>query len=199
MKMNFRLLLVSAAFLLAACSPSTLPELSETHIFADFGFSIDYPPGWSATTEGPVSYMAQTETDFLGRYDFKRKVEGILISLDHRSIDFLRTIGFTADPPTLDELFAFNIGELTGMTNPGISEATIFGVPALRSEYYETNWEISYAGLIGDEAFFFFIAAPSEEMLEEFKPTMEAMISSIRPITGEGSPLDYLLGSQKTN
>jgi len=185
MKLNFRLFILLAAFLVAACSPSTQFELTETHTFGDFGFSIDYPRGWTATTEGFVSFIAQSDSDFIRRHDFNRKVEGIVISLDHRPITFLRSIGFSADPPTLDALFAFNIGELTGMTNPGISDATIFGVPAIRSEYYETNWEISYAGLIDDEAFFFLIVAPSEEMLEDFKPTLEAMINSITPIAKE--------------
>jgi len=158
-------------------------ELTETHIITGFNFSIDYPEGWFAVTEDEFTVIAETLIDFSQRDIPDRDLIGIGISLEHLPLSFLEQFGLPSDSPTLDDLFALNIGVLTGMTNPSITETTIFGVPALRSEYYEEDrWEISYAGFINNEAFFFIVSAPTEEMLNEFKQTFELMIASITPI-----------------
>ena len=145
-----------------------------------FGYRIDYPDGWFASEEGPVSFITEKESELSDRYIQDFKTVGIVVSLDHRPRSFLRTLGLQGDPPTLDDLFALNIGELTGMTNPVIEDSRIFGVAALKSEYYESQWDVSYAGFVGDEAFFLLVTAPDEKTLNDFKPTWNAMLKSIR-------------------
>ena len=169
-------------FFIAGCGQSGDLNLSETHVFAGFGFSIDYPQDWFAITEGAVTWIAELELDFNTRHRETPKTEGIKIILDHRPLAFLESLGLPSDSPTINDLFQLNIDELTGMTDPQITETVLFGVPALRSEYYENQWDISYAGFIGDEAFFFIVTAPTKDMLSDFKPTWELMLASITPV-----------------
>ena len=183
MKSKHLFIAIFGLIVISGCGKSGPLELTETHIITGFNFSIDYPEGWIAATEGPLTYIAEFQTDFDQRKNFDWEFVGIGIVLEHRPLSFLRELGLPPGTPTLDDLFALNIDELTGMTNPNITEATIFGVPALRSEYYEEDsWDISYAGFINNEAFFFIVGAGTEEMLNDFKPTFELMIASITPI-----------------
>lgn len=168
--------------MLSACGPVIFPELNESIEISDFGFSIDYPEGWFAEIEGPITWIAELESDFEAR-DEEGNSKGIAISLEHRPIDFLMELGLRGDPPSLNDLFTLNVGELSGMTNPNITEVIIFGVPALRSEYYEDQWDISYAGFLGDEAFYFRLTAPTENMLNDFRPTWEKMLERITPLS----------------
>lgn len=104
-----------------------------------------------------------------------------MIVFDHRNITLLESWGLPENA-TLDELLQFNINEISGMSNPEISETTLFGVPAVRAKFYEVQWYIEYAGFINDEAFIFGVEAPSEEMLENFLPTWELILASITPV-----------------
>jgi hypothetical protein len=176
------LAIASLSIFLFGCSgPRELP-LSQTHEITRFGFSIDYPEGWSVVELGPVTLIGEHRADLQFNFEDELITEGVAMSFEHRPISFLKSLGLKGDPPNLDDLFELNIYELTGMTNPEIEDATLFGEPALRSEYYEEQWDISYAGFVGDEAYFLRVTAPTEEMLADFKPTWEAMLASITPV-----------------
>lgn len=183
MKSKHLFIAIFGLIVVSGCGKSGPLELTETHNITGFNFSIDYPEGWIAATEGPLTWIAETQIDFDQRHNRNHELVRIGMSLEHRPLSFLKELGLPSDSPTLDDLFSLNINEKTGMTNPNITETTIFGVPALRSEYYEEDhWEISYAGFVNNEAFFFIVSAPTEEMLNDFKPTFELMIASITPI-----------------
>lgn len=183
MKAKYLIIAIFGMIVVSGCGNKDIPPLTETHVITGFNFSIDFPEGWFSSTEDTVTWISETRRDFDRRHEPNHKLEGIGIVLQHEPLSFLEELGLPSDAPTLDDLFALNIGALTGMTNPIVTESTIFGVPALRSEYYEEDhWDISYAGYINNEAFFFLVSAPSEEMLENFKPTFDLMIASITPI-----------------
>lgn len=194
--LNTIMLVAAGIFILAGCGGTDLPveddpspaslssprSLTQTHTIPSFGFSIDYPEGWFAETDGSISRMVEIQED-LDPPDGPccPKSNGVVISLDHRSIFQLEEWGLPKDA-SLDQLFAFNIGEIEGMTNPEITETVVFGVPALRSSYYESQWRITYAGFIKDEAFIFAVGAPTEQLLDDFMPTWDLILASISPI-----------------
>ena len=188
MKTKLHITLIITALLVAGCSQG-IPELTETHVFDGIDFSIQYPQGWFAENQGQNSWIIEKEEDLNIRFSNNTTTEGIVIIFEHQPLSFLHSIGLPRDDLSLDTLFAFNIGELTGMTNPEIIDTEIFGVPAVRSEYYEERsgepqeqWEISYAGLIEDKAFYLIVTAPTEETLNNFKPTWDQMLASITPL-----------------
>ncbi|HKJ26926.1 MAG TPA: hypothetical protein VJ965_04775 [Anaerolineales bacterium] len=180
------LIVLAGMLLLAGCSSGRALPLSEVYIIPDFGFSIDYPEGWYTDTHSqePVTWFMENAEDFRARTFQTRKVEGIVITFDHRTLIWLNKEFGLPEDPTLNDLFQVNIDEVTHMVNPTIEEVTLFGVDALRSEFYgkDDMWGISYAGFIDDEAFLLTVKAPSEEALEQFKPTLEAMLESIEPV-----------------
>jgi hypothetical protein len=157
-------------------------ELTQTHEFTDFGFSVDYPDGWTAETRGPITVIIEDPDDREIMFGpCCGRTSGIGISFDHRKITQLESWGLPKDA-SLSDLLQFNINEISGMSNPEISEATIFGVPAVQAKFYEAQWYLNYAGFIKDEAFIFGYEAPSEEMRDGFLPTWELMLASITPI-----------------
>lgn len=176
------ILLIGSIFI-AGCTPSNTLPLTETQIFKHFGYSIDYPEGWFAASEGPLTWIIELESDFEQRRDSDHPYEGISIHLEHRLVNFLYNYGLPKEDRTINDLFSLNINELTGMTDPMITETKLFGVETLRSEYYEEgHWDISYAGYIEDEAFYLVVIAPNKEKFEEFQPTWEQMVRSIRAV-----------------
>jgi uncharacterized protein YjbI with pentapeptide repeats len=134
---------------------SVIVELAETHVITDFGFSIDYPAGWLAKTQGTETAISELEEDHQRFFQGAFPVKGYQISLDHR-----------------------------GMEEPiDVSEITIFGVPALKAKAHnDEGWEVAYQGFIDEEVFLFGIKAPTEEALDQFAPTWTAMVESIKPV-----------------
>ena len=186
--MKFRqwIIVLVGIIVLTGCSSSKSLPLTDTYVFPDFGFSIDFPEGWYADTDSrePVTWITETEEDFKQRNLQIRKPVGIVIIFDHRTLDWLNVVLGLPENPSINDLFQLNIDEVTHMVNPTIEEVTLFGVDALRSEFYGENdsWGITYAGFLEDEAFLLSIVAPSEKALEQFKPTMEAILESITPV-----------------
>ena len=64
-------------------------------------------------------------------------------------------------------------------------EISLFGVPTLRVKAAEEDqWGVAYFG-VKDERFFLFVfTAVSEEDLDEFTPTWNLMVESIKPVEG---------------
>jgi hypothetical protein len=112
-------------------------------------------------------------------------LDGIGITLDHRTLEWLTQTFGLDDYPTLNDLFQLNIEQISHMVNPEVTEVSIFGVDALKSDFYGENEQYysNYAGYIGDEAFLFGFSAPSEQEFKDFKPTWEIMLDSITPLT----------------
>jgi hypothetical protein len=187
MKSWLFVLIVFCALSLTSCAPANTLPLTETYIIPDFGFSIDYPEGWLAGNDStdPVTWIFQDEEDYTKRHQGnQQQLIGIRVSLDHRTLEWLNLVLGLKGNPTLNDLFDLNIHEISHMVNPNIEETTLFGVDALKSEFYgaEEQWYISYAGFIDDEAFLLMVSSPTEEELENFKPTWDAMLESIKSV-----------------
>jgi len=157
-------------------------ELTETHVFSGFEFSVDYPTGWLTDTNAPASIISELEADHelaIEEADFN--LEGYQISFDHRDMPFMQDLGLS-DNPTLDDLLDLNRGFFEWPDSIEVTELEIFGVPAYRVETDDgSDWGVSLMGIRGDEAFLFGFGAPSEEAREAFLPTWELMLQSITP------------------
>ena len=112
---------------------------------------------------------------------FRSSPTGYTVSLDHRTMRFMRRIGMQENS-TLDDLLEFNADEF-GWQVSAVEETQIFGVPALRAKVVDELGAALdiFMGFIGDEAFIFGLGAPSEDARDEFTSRWEEMLLSIRP------------------
>ena len=155
--------------------------LTQTHLFPGFGFSIDYPEDWVTATQAPVSLFAGTEADLA---DLQRGAspQGVILSHDHRGMSFMQGLGLPEDPSP-EDLYALNAG-FFGWGEPVTqSEVTVLGAPALRARVSNGGrWEETVMGYVGDQAYLLSVEAPSEEALDDFLPTFEAMLASAEAV-----------------
>jgi len=166
---------------LAACGQSP-DEPSHPHVFKGFAFSIDFPEGWLAETRGTITQISELEEDHARAFrDDPFRPTGYTVSLDHRTMRFMRRIGMQENS-TLDDLLEFNADEF-GWQVSTVEETQIFGVPALRAKVVnELGAALDiFMGFIGDEAFIFGLGTPSEDARDEFTSRWEEMLASIRP------------------
>jgi len=184
---RIQLVVISGLVLfLAGCSSVTGEttsdqfELTETYVVGDFEFSIDYPSGWLADTRAPVTIISELEADHeLALQQGEFDLQGYQVSLDHRGMPFMRSIGLP-ESPTLDDLLGLNRGFFDWQESIEVTELEIFGVPAYSVETSDgSTWGVTLMGIRGDEAFLFGFGAPSEEAREAFMPTWERMLQSI--------------------
>lgn len=164
-------------------TPTPAVELTETHVFAGFGYSIDYPAGWLAETRGAFTAISELEEDHRRAFIENAPVEGYQVGLDHQRMTFMRGLGLPNDP-SLQDLLALNT-EFFELQEPmEVSETVIFGVPALsvKAHSESVGWGFGIMGFVNDEAFLLSLSAPSEEALDEFRPTWNRMLESIEPV-----------------
>ncbi len=184
------LVLAAVALVLASCGalsqatpvpPTETPlaglPLTQTCVFPGFGFRIDYPEGWVTATQATVSLFAGTEAD-LAKLQRGASLEGVVLSHDHRGLSFMQGLGLPED------LYALNAGVFGWGEPVAQSKVTVFGTPALRVRVSEGGrWEETVMGYAGAQAFLLSVEAPSEEALDDFLPTFEAMLASAEAVT----------------
>jgi len=157
-------------------------ELTQTHVLPDFGFSLDYPSGWFAQTRKNLTILTQFEEDQERVVTSGSAALGYYLTMDHTDIERLHRLGLPRNP-TLGDLLQFNIIFL-GMPQPKtVSEATVFGVPAIRAKAgNEDQWARTSIGIKDDRFFLLVMSGPSEEALDAFGPTWTKMLQSIQPL-----------------
>jgi hypothetical protein len=167
---------------LAGCGQSP-DEPSNTHVFSGFRFSIDYPEDWLADTRATVTVISELEEDHDHAFrDDQFSPTGYEVTLDHRTMPFMRTIGLQENS-TLDDLLEFNADTFDWKVS-AVEDTQIFGVPALRAKVVDELGVASdsFMGFIGDEVFIFGLGAPSEDARDEFTSRWEEMLASIQPV-----------------
>ena len=170
--------------------PTTLDEadLTQTQVFEGFGFSIDYPAGWTAT-EGPGGSTQlnelQEESSALAQPPNSER-KGYLVTFDRVTLDFLRTAGLP-DDPTLDDLLSLNSRSF-GWEILDTSSISAFDVPALSVTLDSILGSgIAVLGIVDDQAFLLSLIAPAGREVGEFLPTWTRMVESIKPAS-EAAP-----------
>ncbi len=159
---------------------ATALELTETHVFPNFGYSIDYPAGWVTGTKNNLTIISELEEDQERIFSDDSSPEGYYVTLDHLDIERLYDL-YLSQNPTLRDLLRFNILFL-GMPQPRETrQISLFGVPTLRVKAAEEDqWGVAYFGVKDERFFLFVITAVSEEALDEFMPTWNQMVESIK-------------------
>lgn len=157
--------------------PSENLYLTETHVIADFGFSIDYPAGWFAGTRDTVTTISQLERDHEHNFGGRLPPLGYQVILDHRDMDFMRDLGLPSDP-SLEDLLELNI-DYFNLLDPEVSETEIFGEPALCATVRTKN---KCGGFIGDETFLVSVKAPTKAKFDQVLAIWEEMRRSIEPV-----------------
>lgn len=159
-------------------------DVTETHLIDGFGYSIDYPSGWFAETRGPVTEIAPTEEAMEAAFStVGGPTEGLAITVDHRTVGFLQSIGLTSDDPTAEDLVEFNTANFNWTDVRDSTEVEVFGSRAIRVRVTlsEGGELIQYQGVRADtgEIFLLGTGAPTSEILDEFLPTWDAIVESI--------------------
>jgi hypothetical protein len=155
----------------------------ETYDLGVVGYEIGYPDGWLTVTEESVTVFAETQEALDAAYSAAPgPTTALSIVFDHRSLEFLRGIGFEADPATPEALFDFNEGNFGWELAANPTETELFGVPAF-SARIETGLGVSdvIQGIFpgGDEVFLLELTGPDEEALDAFAPTWELILGSV--------------------
>ena len=175
------ILFITSSFLpVLTLAQDDVAELTETVQFIGLDFEIDYPDGWITRTASPVTFIEEFENDS-NNLDIGRPVEGIVITLDHRTIAFLESIGAEIVDRSPEEMVALN-QQFFGWELTNLEEVQIFGVDALRAEVEDSSGvHLVYQGFLNDErAFLINVAAPDADTLADFMPTWDLMLASIR-------------------
>jgi hypothetical protein len=191
-RITARILVVVMVGLLALTAQAQAPQesaeplaLTETHEISDFGFTIDYPAGWFAASRKPNTVISQLGVDFqrVITDNDELPTTGITITHDHRGTAFMRSIGLPADA-SIEDLVQVNAGFFEWQEPFEISETEIFGMPAVSVRAVDGKGDsgVALQGFIGEEVFLLTVVAPSDEALDAFLPTWEAMLASIRPV-----------------
>jgi len=190
-----------AAFLLASCAPSPTQldlqgshefKRSETYEFPDFGYSIDYPTGWFVDTQPPLTVISELHEDHqraLRGAVFS--VSGYQVTLDHRDISFMRSIGLPNNP-TLDDLLDLNADFFAWQEPISPQNMIVFESEAYSVETQDgRNWGVSVMGFREGEAFLLSFVAPTENARDAFLPRWAQMLESIRQEGGNNSSAIY--------
>ena len=192
---TYAIALILGIFILAACNSgaeepdsdtdsaaSSEVSLSETYVFPGFGYSIDYPTGWTAETRDTFTVISELETDLRNAFqDDSPPAEGLGVSLEQRTMDFMHGIGLAEDA-SLEDLFEFNKDFFEWQEPIELIEAEVFDTAALGARTSgEDDWSYILMGFTDDRAFLLQFTAPSEEALDDMMPTWEEMLASTQP------------------
>lgn len=172
-------------------------DITETLTIAGIRYSIDYPAGWFALSEGSITYIAQTEEQLRGRFeDPTPPAVAMSIGFDFRTVTFLRSIGLTAEDPTAQDLLEFNIRNFDWTDVRDMGEVEIFGTTAAVARVTDPDGDVAiqYQGVLmdgilsdtefvdpgGEKLIFLFgFGAPTAEEVDAFLPAWETIIESI--------------------
>ena len=172
-------------------SSSVLEELglTESYTFDQLGFSIAYPTGWLTGSRGLTRLISELEEDHDKAWPYKqgfttpRATKGYQVSFTAYPKGTLNNIGLSMR--TLNHVMGFFATDYT-LTVPSESKVTQMfrGEPALR-----VTGTLGFGRVVNcivghDPVFMTLIClgAPSEQALQEFMPTWEQMLASLRPI-----------------
>lgn len=104
--------------------------MPETYEIPGFGYSIDYPEGWTARTQGCYTAFTELEIDNPRAFSGSSSYEGFAVGFEHRTRDFLENLGLEEEA-TLAQLLAFNSSFFDWDTRD-LEEITLFSEPAIR-------------------------------------------------------------------
>ena len=178
-------LIASVAVLIAACGGSAETDLEPYELLGP-QLVIDRPVDWLAVTENRTTLFAQSQDALDAAYAVPPPpATALTIVFDHRHIDYMRSIGYVAEPPTNQDLFEFNSEEF-GWELIGETETIeVLGSEALRARVI-TQVGVSEViqGALPDspDIFLFELSGPDPQALDSFLSTWETIVASVAPM-----------------
>ena len=163
-------------------------DLTETQVLEGFGFSIDYPAGWSAETIDDVTRITEVPMDPnqpppLGPFGGP---PGYEVTFQYAPQGFLQAAGLPEEP-SLQNLLAL-VARDFGWQIIEESEVSLFGQPALSATIRSPVFSaIAVIGFRNEGAYVLQLIAPDEGARDEFLPVWSKMLESIEPV--EEAPL----------
>jgi len=178
--------MISALLLLVtACGGSAEIPLEQYEI-TEAGIVIEHPVGWQTATDGRATVLAETQDGFLAAFEADPPLaHDLTIIFDHREIEFMRSIGFDAEPATPAGLFEFNLDNFGWEALGEMRNIEILGSDAV---VVRVATQIGVSEVIqgflpgGEEIFLLELSGPDEQVLDDFLPIWEAIIADIAPI-----------------
>ena len=173
----------------AASSGPGDSDLTETQTFTRLGFSMAYPAGWFTGLRDRTIFISELNEDHDDRgWGYRggpRPTKGYQVSLTLDAVEYMkRYYGLRSEHlGFLKDVYDANYT----LTTKGESTRTeILGLPALRVTG-TLGWGRvvnCFLGFSGRTAFLFCLGAPTKQALDEFMPTWEQMLASIK-LVGE--------------
>jgi len=178
-------LIAAMALLVAACGGSAQVDLESYELPGPL-LVLDRPVDWLAVTEGRATLFAETQEAMDAAYlTDQPPADALTIVFDHRDLEFMRTIGYSAFPPTNEDLFEFNSGNFGWEVIGDIGTIEVLGVKALRARV-TTRIGVSEVvqGALPDspDIFLLELSGPDERSLDDFLPIWEEIVASIAPM-----------------
>ena len=160
-------------------------QLTQTHVFEGFGFSIDFPDGWVAETEGDTTFFFEASEDRGGtgppRGFPPEGPPGFGVIMARAPIAAIRAAGLP-EAASLDDLLELN-SMMNNWQRQDVSEVAIFGVPALAARIrLPDSSDIAVMGFRNDEGFLLTLKTPNDEERDLFLPVWQRMLDSIKPV-----------------
>lgn len=180
MRTRAAIAITALAVVVSACGSGVSMDRYEV---PEAGISIEYPRAWQAVTDGGATLFAETEDAVRAAYEpDPPPVRDLSIVFDHRDLEFMRSIGFAADPVTPQSLLDFNSGnfgwesigetrqiEILDMDAVAVRVATPIGVS-----------EVIQGFLPGaEEIFLLQVSGRDEAALDDFDALWQEIIASI--------------------
>ena len=173
-------------------TPTAVPELElgVTHTITSWGYSMAYPTGWLTGLGNRATFISELIEDHNNRvwpmFGTPRPITGYQVSLTMTPRVFLDPVTRSPVdiPADLDGLRNWYENNYT-LRAPGEStQAQMLGVPALRLAGTLGFGRAAecFIGLTEKFAFLFCLGAPTEQALDEFMPTWERMLATIKPV-----------------
>jgi hypothetical protein len=167
----------SFGYLLGSFRPLDPVELDDPVTLSGFpDYVIQLPKGWVAQQGDTGFQIFEAEEDSKRSAD-DNQLSGVVVTYVHQAASTLKV-----DASTLDALEK-NVLDTLDKTQPYESEEYLLfdDQPAIRVRQASVGdtWEGVLFGLVNDEAYFFFIKAPTKDAFDKFEPTWIAMLSSI--------------------
>ena len=157
--------------------------LSETYKFPGFGYSIDYPAGWTAETRDSFTVIVELESDLLNAFqEDPPAAEGLRVSLEQRTKQFMADIGLAEDA-SLEDLFEFNKGFFEWKEPIELIETEAFNSAVIgATTSSDDSWSYILMGYRDDRVFLINFMAQDELALEDMMPTWEEMLASTQAV-----------------
>lgn len=144
-----------------------------------FGLNLSYPAGWLTEKQQTITAFNELEADQATVFDDKFVTQGYSITFEFVSQRALRGLALQPTRATPAELFAAIAQREGYATEAEPVEISYLGWPAVRAETVDAsgNFISTVQGLMGGSGYVLTLFTPSQEKLDAFLSTWDAVLA----------------------